>query len=1007
MAAPNGSRRSRPRRARAPVSALPAVLVIEPDPDLCARLATALQEGGYPTLIAYSAITSLAEARGHRPGLVLLDLDLPDLDSLALLARLKADAGTSRLPVLVLCSPADTGRREAAMAAGADACLPRTVDGPALRRALAALGHRQARRPPRSSRPGRPWESVLAHGISRLVQASLDATRVCQAVVDGAQQLLDLAGASLWLLDDDELVLRVQSTLFDEAPRQYTRIPLGDGLIGEAARTHRALVVPDAAGDERLKNRATFAALGLRAFVAVPLLRDGRLLGVLSGARRSRQRFTATDVRTLAALAEHAAAILEQARLLEESERRRQTAEALAALATETSASQATQPILQRVLEHAERLVAADLVYLALRAPTTNEAPVAVVRGHRCPDFSRIVVAPGHGVSGLVMAEGRPFRTADYLADSRISHDLDDLIRAEGIDAVVAVPVAVGGRVAGVLWAGRRGRRPFNSDDERVLGQLAAQAAVALGNTWLHAEARAAERRFHDLVHGLDAIVWEADAATWQFTFVSRYAEDLLGYPIDRWLGDGEFWVNLIHPEDRERAIEVCRSGMAEGRDSDFEYRVVAADGRVVWLRDMVRVVKDADGRVHQLRGVMVDISAQKEAVEALRRSEEQLRGAQKMEAIGRFAGGIAHDFNNILTAIAGYAELLLQRLDPPLRRDVAEIKSATERAGSLIRQILAFSRRQVLQPKVLDLNGVVTELKTMLARLIGEDIELVTVLARDLGCVKADPAQLEQVIVNLALNARDAMPQGGRLLLETTNVEPSEAEIERHEAGHRDAYVRLTVTDTGMGMDAETRARIFEPFFTTKAVGKGTGLGLATVYGIVKQSGGYIYVHSGPGQGTTFTIDLPRVREAPDARPPTALDAPAPGSETILLVEDDASVRTLARRTLETAGYRVLEARDGEEALAVAGASVEAFALILTDVIMPGLRGPALVQRLTGIRPGLKVLYMSGYTDTVVRSEGLLEPGRNLLEKPFTPAALLRSVRHALDATGADGRGP
>ncbi|HEX7124404.1 MAG TPA: GAF domain-containing protein [Thermodesulfobacteriota bacterium] len=999
MAARNGSRGVRVRRGRARAPARPAVLVIEPDPDLCARLAARLRERGYDTLVAYSAITGLAEARGRRPSLVLLDLDLPDLDGLALLARLKADAGTSRLGVVALCDPGDAARREAATAAGADACLPRGADGPGLVRTLAALGHGRRGRRHASGRE-RPWESVLAQGISRLVHASLDATRVCQAVVDGAEELLGLACASLWLLDGDELVLRVQSRSLDGAARERTRIRLGEGLVGEAARRGSALVVSDASRDDRVKNRATFAALGLRAFVAVPLRRGGRLLGVLTGAKRSRRRITAGDVQVLEALAEHAAAILDQARLLAESERRRQTAEALAALAAETSAFQATEPILGRVLEHAERLVGADLVYLALREPTADEAPIAAARGHRHPDFTRLVLAPGLGVSGLVMVEGRPVRTADYLADSRISHDLDDPIRVEGIGAVLAVPVTVGGRVAGVLWAGRRSRRPFDDEDECVLGQLAAQAAVALGNTWLHAEARAAERRFHDLVHGLDAIVWEADAETWEFTFVSRYAEALLGYPIDRWLGDGEFWVNLIHPDDRERAIEVCRTGMAEGRDSDFEYRVVAADGRVVWLRDMVRVVKDADGRVRQLRGVMVDISAQKEAVEALRRSEEQLRGAQKMEAIGRFAGGIAHDFNNILTAIAGYAELLLQRLDPPLRRDAAEIKSATERAGTLIRQILAFSRRQVLQPKVLDLNGVVTELKAMLARLIGEDIELVTVLAPDLGCVRADPAQLEQVIVNLAVNARDAMPRGGRLLIETVNVEPGESGLERSEAGHRDGYVRLAVTDTGTGMDAETKARVFEPFFTTKSVGKGTGLGLATVYGIVKQSGGYIGVESEPGRGTTFTIDLPRVRETPDARPTAATDAPARGSETILLVEDDASVRTLARRTLESAGYRVLEARDGEEALAVAGASAEPFALILTDVIMPGLRGPALVERLTGVHPDVKVLFMSGYTDTVVQSEGPLERGRNLLEKPFTPAALLRSVRHMLDAT-------
>ena len=379
---------------------------------------------------------------------------------------------------------------------------------------------------------------------------------------------------------------------------------------------------------------------------------------------------------------------------------------------------------------------------------------------------------------------------------------------------------------------------------------------------------------------------------------------------------------------------------------------------------------------------------------------EEQFRQSQKMDAVGRLAGGVAHDFNNILTVIKGYSDLLLEELgsaDERLHRAANEIYHSAERAASLTRQLLAFSRRQVLEPRVLDLNEVVASMDKMLQRLIGEDIGLVSICKSGLRRVKADPGQIEQVILNLAVNARDAMPQGGKLTIETANVELEEDYARIHMAVRPGSYVMLAVSDTGCGMDDETQAHIFEPFFTTKE--KGTGLGLATTYGIVKQSGGNIWVYSELGQGTTIKIYLPRVRDAVDTiEPLQPVAARHSGSETILLVEDERAVRELVVSTLERYGYTVLAAGDAAEATQLAQQHERRIHLLLTDVVMPKVSGRQLVERLTPLRPEMKVLYMSGYTDDAIVRHGVLDPGTAFLQKPFNAADLTRRVLQVLN---------
>src|ERR1700733_4863261 len=393
------------------------------------------------------------------------------------------------------------------------------------------------------------------------------------------------------------------------------------------------------------------------------------------------------------------------------------------------------------------------------------------------------------------------------------------------------------------------------------------------------------------------------------------------------------------------------------------------------------------------------------EDVTERRALEQQVQQSHKMEAIGRLAGGIAHDFNNLLMVISGYSEFLLDRLgpEPTLRSPAQEIAGAAERASSLTRQLLAFSRKQMLTPKVLDLNGVVGENLKMLNRMIGEDIELVMIPAAGLGAVRADAGQIEQVIMNLAVNARDAMPSGGKLTIETSNVSLDEEYARFHAPLRPGDYVMLTISDTGLGMDAETQSHIFEPFFTTKGL-KGTGLGLSTVYGIIKQSGGYIWGYSESGKGTTFKIYLPRVSERAESHAVVASAESAavtePGTETLLLVEDETNLRYLARQFLEKQGYRVIEAADGAVAMQIAVAHEGVIHLLLTDVIMPGMNGRELAQRISEIRPNTKVLYMSGYTENVIGHNGTLDADVRLLQKPFTLRDLKNTVREVLDST-------
>ncbi|MCX6632611.1 MAG: PAS domain S-box protein [Candidatus Solibacter sp.] len=510
---------------------------------------------------------------------------------------------------------------------------------------------------------------------------------------------------------------------------------------------------------------------------------------------------------------------------------------------------------------------------------------------------------------------------------------------------------------------------------------------------------RKSEARFEQLAEQSRSIAWEVDAQG-LYTYVSHVSEAVWGYRPDELVGRMHFYD--LHPEPGREAFQEAAFAVFErkGRFHNLEKQIRRSDGEIVWASTNGTPLLNADGTLRGYRGSDTDITAHKQAEEEKANLEAQLAQSQKMESIGRLAGGVAHDFNNLLTVINGYSQLELAKLsaEDPLRTSIREIHTAGERAAALTQQLLAFSRKQVLQPRVLDFNRVVREMRPMLARLMGEDVELQVRLHPEPATIYADPHQLNQVIMNLAVNSRDAMPGCGKLSIETAVVECGQSQTQSHPKARVGRYVMLGVSDSGVGMDEETRQHIFEPFFTTKGVGKGTGLGLSMIDGIVVQSGGFVEVDSEPGRGTTFRIYLPSVADAPAVGEPDADPVFAIGEkEIVLVVEDQEQVRKYAAAALGAFGYQVIQADGADEALRLCERERERIDLVLTDVVMPLLSGRELANRLAKRWPGIKVLFMSGYTDDAVMRHRVLDEGVHFIQKPFSPAELAGKVRAVL----------
>lgn len=530
---------------------------------------------------------------------------------------------------------------------------------------------------------------------------------------------------------------------------------------------------------------------------------------------------------------------------------------------------------------------------------------------------------------------------------------------------------------------------------------VAASIALRFENLTLVKEIRRNEERLIEAqkVARLGYYALDVPPGTWTS---SKILDEIFGIG-DGFRRDVEGWSLLVHPEERRSMVDYFRHDVLEQRNRfDREYRIVRPSDRSVrWVHGLGKVEYDSGGRPVSMIGTIQDITDRKRTEEEKERLQEQLQQAMKMEAVGRLAGGVAHDFNNLLTALMGNISLAKLNLPPsdPAARLLGEANKASERAALLVQQLLAFSRKQIIEPRVLDLNALIAGLHEMLARLIGEHIELAIVPAAELDPVKVDPGQIEQILVNLAVNARDAMPAGGRLLIRTANVELDDEYCARHPYVRPGRFVMAAVSDTGHGMSEEVRRHLFEPFFTTKPKGKGTGLGLATTYGVVKQSNGSIEVRSEVGKGTTIRMYFPSVEgKVQRPREPEADQGLAGGSETVLLVEDEDLVRDLGVRVLERLGYRVLQAGNGNEAMALADAHAERIDLLMTDVVMPGMGGGELAEQLLKVHPETKVLFTSGYTEQAIVHQGVLDENIRFLGKPYPLSALATKIRDLLD---------
>jgi len=1051
------------------------ILVVDDELELRRVLVESLQRQGYEVTGCGSGDVALAELRARDFDLLLTDLMMPEMDGLAFLkAALENDP---QLVGIVITGQGTIQTAVNAMQIGAfDYVLkPFRLENllPILSR---ALDTRQLRLENLQLR-----ETVSIHELTQTISLTVDPQTVLSKLTEAALQQTGADEVSVLLPTREGKEFYVAAVRGNRRERLLgARIPFDRSIASWVARERTPLILNGEVNDDRFV--ALWPRPAIHSSVSVPMLVANKLVGVLNLNVINRSRpFALGQMKALSILACTAAAALESASLYTQ--------------------VQTTEEKYRTIFENATEGL----------FQTTSEGRLLTAN----PALSRI------------LGYGSPEEMVATITD--ITHQLyvnpEDRAEAarlqEEAGSLVGYEIAAYRKNGEQIWISVNRRSVRNQDGQLIYFEGSVEDITA--RRQIEEEKNRTRQQYESLVHTIDGIVWELDLQTFTFTFVSKQSERILGYTPEQWLSNPGFWENHLHPDDRSWAFEISRDAAAKRLDHEFDYRMIAADGHVVWLRDIVTVDKTANEHPH-LRGVMVDITERKRAEDELKRSEEryrdlvenaqdliyehdlegnytasnkageritgypleeilnlnlaktvapdylekakemlrrklagegvtaydlvviakdghrvpvevntrlvlkdgvpvgvqgiarditerrrleaalmaseeQLRQSQKLEAIGQLAGGVAHDFNNLLLVIGGYSSIVLEKLpkDSPHLSSIEEIKKASDRAGGLTRQLLAFSRKQILQPKVLDLNLVVTDLEKMLRRLIGEDIDLLTVTDPGLAKVKADPGQIEQVLLNLIVNARDAMPSGGKLTVETSNAVLSPDHAQRH-AAIPGSYVMLAVSDTGCGMDASTQHRIFEPFFTTKGPGKGTGLGLATVYGIVKQSGGSLWVYSEVDHGTAVKIYLPRVDEVVVREESGPLRRMPKGTETVLVVEDDEQVRVILTHILEGQGYHVLAASNGDEALSISQDLKRDIKLMITDVVMPRMSGRELAEHVLDLRPSLPVLFMSGYTDDAIVRHGLLDEKLNFINKPFDSASVVRKVREVLD---------
>jgi two-component system, cell cycle sensor histidine kinase and response regulator CckA len=660
---------------------------------------------------------------------------------------------------------------------------------------------------------------------------------------------------------------------------------------------------------------------------------------------------------------------------------------ALYRVAEKSSSAHDLQQFFAAVHSVVDELMYARNFYIALYDPVTETLsfPYFVDEQDAMPPAKKL----GKGLTDYLIRTGQPLLATPEVLQAM--EERGEVLRngSHSLDWM-GVPLKVGSHTFGALVVQTYSKSiRYTERDKEILTFIARQLASAVEIKRNEQALRRSEARYRSLVQSSVYGIYRASLQG-RFLDVNAALISMLGYTSaeEVLLLDPEKHV-FANPEEQHRLFDQFRdTGRLEGMDVKWKRR----DGSTITVRISGRAVASEDEPADVLEAIAEDVTER-------RALEEQFRQAQKMEAVGRLAGGVAHDFNNLLMVVSGYAEVILSKLeiDDPLSDKARAIQQAADRATTLTRQLLAFSRKQLLELKVVDVNAIVSDMERLLRPLIGENVELVAKLAPHAGYTRADAGQLEQVLMNLVVNAKDAMPAGGTLTIQTENILADDSSRRGQAFIRPGSYVMLSVTDTGMGMDKETQLRIFEPFFTTKEKGKGTGLGLSTVYGIVKQSGGYVMVHSELGHGSSFHIYLPQVEGTAEKHSAPAARAAAGGTETILLVEDEESVRQLVRDTLESKGYKVIEAENGEGGISVAAQHAGKIDLVITDVVMPGMGGREMAEEIVKIRPETKILYLSGYAEDAILSEGGIENATPFLQKPFTLQNLSRKVREVL----------
>jgi PAS domain S-box-containing protein len=977
------------------------LLVVVDDDPLERKLAQVwFSSAGFNVLVAGDGDEALALARREHPAAIISDVLMPKMDGFTLCLTVRRDPELVGIPVILTSSAyTEKADHELARRVGASALMPKAGGLEGVIRALTA-----ALDAPPQTAPNEPVE-VIEHELDRrahsqlerqvlentsllrrsmLQQAQLavlagiaDALAknglVCGVLDDVLASCLDMAGVSkgaLYLMKDEGTLELQHQIGFSEAESLRLRAKFGHpDLFAGIANSGRVVAVPSAAISSDMAQRLIIGA-GVTSLLLVPVTAGVRTYGaMLLGARNA----DVADEDALA-FARVLGAQMGQAVGLAEAfavEKQRTLA-----LEREVEEHQRTAAALRHERDRTRRyLDTAGVILLAL----DMDAQISLVNRYAC---SLLGWTEDELLGRNWIETCLPARIRDA-----ITTKFHDLISGD-LSVVEYLILTRSGEERLIEWH----NTVLRDEAGHVIGTFSSGADITKRNQAIEA-LRTAEERIRFALQAANVGVWDMDYATGTVRW-TEMIEAHYGLQPGTFGGTFEAFIERVHPDDRQSVLETMGKAMKSGKDFSVMNRANCPDGTVRWLNGTGRIHLGPGGEPLRAIGISQDVTER-------RTLEEQFQQAQKMEAVGQLAGGVAHDFNNLLTAILGFSNFVMDSFEGDDRRrsDLQQVIKAGERATTLTRQLLAFSRKQLLQPVAVNLNVLVVGVQQMLTRLIGEQIDLVTVIAPDLRIVRADPGQLEQIVTNLVVNARDAMPVGGRVSIETANVELDDSYAMQHQPVRPGSYVMLAVSDGGIGMNEEVKRRVFEPFFTTKEPGKGTGLGLATVYGIVKQSGGYICVYSEPGAGTTFKIYLP-VADTEQDVPSAAGDdeMSAAGTETVLVVEDEEAVRFLTRMILEKAGYRVFDAPNPKQAEALFAEDPTRVDLLVTDVIMPGSSGPKLFERLARVRSDLRVLYVSGFTDDTIVHQGQLDPGIAFLQKPFTAAELNRRVREVID---------